>query len=358
MNTVAFRADGGSSVGMGHAMRCISLAKEFKKSGYRVYFLSKMQDGIDRIKEEGYDVIGLSYHGQREIETAGFFYGSESQLGNEAKEIIQAIKEYDIDILFIDSYNVTKQYFLQIKPHVKKLAYIDDINKFVYPIDILINGNITGEYMTYKKYSEDEILLLGPKYNLIRDGFRNLPDRFINKDVKEIMIATGGADPYNMITKIVNMILFDNELSNLKMNVIIGSGFRNREELRRITQENSNVILYENVKQISKIMLQSDIAISAGGSTLYELCACGTPTLTFIMADNQELLVEKMQEKGYVNSLGWYDRIESNTLLNQLIELMNDYELRKDMSKHAKHLVDARGVERIVKLLSQESDIS
>lgn len=352
MNTVAFRADGGQKVGMGHIMRCLSLAKEFRKNGFRVYFMSKYEQAIKKVQEEGFDVFKLPNDEIAILE--GFNCGSINKLDEEAKDIIKLIKKHNIEILFIDTYNVTEKYFLDIKPHVNKLAYIDDINKFVYPVDILINGNITGEYMNYKKYSEDQIMLLGPKYNLIRDEFRNLPDREINKEVKEVMITTGGSDPYNMTLKLLKILLEDDEIGNLRFNVIVGGGFTNKEELRNISKRNENVILYENVKKMSEIMLRSDIAISSGGSTLYELCVCGTPTLTFIMAYNQKFIVEKMSEFGYFQSLGWYNEICKNKLLKLIQELKTDYDFRKKIKAKTQKLIDCRGIERIVQILTTQ----
>ncbi|WIF93901.1 UDP-2,4-diacetamido-2,4,6-trideoxy-beta-L-altropyranose hydrolase [Caminicella sporogenes] len=355
MKMIAFRADGGLNIGMGHIMRSLSLAKEFRKNGYKVYFISKYRGGIEKIKEENFDVIQLKL---REIKnTTGFNYGNPKELDKEADEIISIIKLYNIDLLFIDTYNVTEEYFLKIKQHVKKLGYIDDLNKFVYPVDILINGNITAEYMDYKKYSEDEIMLLGPKYNLIRDEFRNLPKRKIKEKVEEIMITTGGSDPHNMSSRILNWLLNDKELKKLKINVIVGSGFNNKEELRKISQIYNNVILHENVKRISEIMLKSDIAISTGGSTLYELCACGTPTLAFIYADNQEFIVEKMDESGYVKNLGWYDKLQKEYLINNLKEYMYNFYEKENIYKIQKKLVDGKGVERIFKAFKNDINL-
>ncbi|QXM05182.1 UDP-2,4-diacetamido-2,4,6-trideoxy-beta-L-altropyranose hydrolase [Crassaminicella indica] len=351
MKTVAFRADGGQNVGMGHVMRCLSLAKEFRRNGYKVYFISKLTEGIKKIEEAGFEVIKLTSKGK--ISSKEFYYGDIKELKKEAEEMIDFNKKYNIEILFIDTYNVTKEYFLSIKPYVTKLAYIDDVNKFVYPVDILINGNITGEYMDYKKYSEDEIMLLGPKYNLIRDEFRNLPEREINKEVKEIMITTGGSDPHNMSTKLLYMLLEDNKIGKLRFNVIVGNGFINKEELSKISKQNKNVVLYENVKRISEIMLRSDIAISSGGSTLYELCACGTPTMAFILADNQEFIVEKMDEYGYVKSLEWYNKIDKDIFLSKLKSLVFDYNLRQVISQKGQKLLDGNGASRVVKKVSK-----
>jgi UDP-2,4-diacetamido-2,4,6-trideoxy-beta-L-altropyranose hydrolase len=168
MFKVGIRADGGKNIGMGHIMRCLSLARAFQRNGHKVYFFSKSDGGIEKITSENFEVIQLP---SVEQETEGLFYDNSANLIDEAKEVITLYYKYQIDILLIDTYNISEEYFLTLKRHVGKLVYIDDVNKFSYPVDIVINGNITGEYMGYEKYDENQVLLLGPQYNMIRDEF-------------------------------------------------------------------------------------------------------------------------------------------------------------------------------------------
>jgi UDP-2,4-diacetamido-2,4,6-trideoxy-beta-L-altropyranose hydrolase len=318
MYNIAIRADGGPETGMGHIMRCLSLAKEFKRAGCTVCFFSKYEEGIRKISSEGFEIIEL-----------------------------ESYKNFNL--MVIDTYNVSEKYFFDLRSQINKLAYLDDINKFDYPVDILINGNITGEYFGYKKYCENEVMLLGPKYNLIRDEFKSIPARVINDEINEIMLTTGGSDPYDLSIKFTNLFSENTNLKDLKLNVIVGSLFKNKSKLRDLSEKNKNIVLHENVKNISEIMLRSDIAISSGGSTLYELCACGTPTLAFVMADNQEFLVEKMAELGFVESLGWYNALAEEYLAKSIKELCNDYDKRKEVSKRMQELVDGEGAGRVVK---------
>lgn len=174
MVNIGIRTDGSSDIGMGHIMRCLSLAKGFRNAGAGVFFLSRFEQGISRIRQDKFEVIEMQC---RKIgHSDGFFYGDVSELEEDAEEIICRIKEFNLDILVIDSYNVSREFFfLKLKPHIKKLCYIDDVNKFVYPVDVLINGNITATTFNYTKYSNDEIMLLGLKYNLIRMNLKTCP---------------------------------------------------------------------------------------------------------------------------------------------------------------------------------------
>jgi len=352
MITIGIRADGGPSIGLGHIMRCLSLAKELRKNGYQVYFLSKIREGIEKIQKENFEVIKIGSN--EEIKNRnGFCYGDLNSLEEESAEIIDVIRKIGLDLLIIDSYNVSEQYFLSLKPHLKKLIYLDDLNKFVYPVDILINGNLTACYLSYRKYSPEEILLLGPKYNLIREEFRGLPKRTVKPEVKEIMLTTGGSDPYNMSVKILDMLLQEEATKDLIVNVVVGSSFTNQEELINKLKRHSNIILHFNPEKMSTLMLRSDIAISAGGSTLYELCACGTPTLAFISADNQEFIVNKMDELGYIRSIGWHHSLDRHKLIKYLLELKNDFQLRNSYKNKQQQLVDARGSTRIVQVINK-----
>lgn len=360
MLNIAFRADGGKNIGMGHIMRCLSLARAFKEKGHKVYFFSTLDEGVEKVRQDNFDVIRLPSAKQ---ETEGFFYGNPAHLTDEARNIIRLLHKYQIDVLLIDAYNVSEKYFLALKPHVSRLVYIDDVNKFPYPVDVVINGNITGEYLGYRKYSEKQIFLLGLRYNMIRAEFSNLPPRVVKKKVEEIMITTGGADPYNTTCKLLNTLLSTVQLNRLRFNVLVGSGFTNCRDLVELRKRHNNVFLYANsvlaesfpdivYSEVSSIMLRSDLAISAGGSTLYELAACGTPAMAVILADNQEFIVRKMDELGYVKSLGWYDRLDNVLVANTVNDMVNNYQERKEMSSKGQRLLDGKGTERIVNVLT------
>ncbi|OAM92876.1 UDP-2,4-diacetamido-2,4,6-trideoxy-beta-L-altropyranose hydrolase [Pelosinus fermentans] len=361
MVRIAIRADGGKGVGLGHIMRCLSLAKAFRKVGHLVYFLTKYNMGISLIEKEKFEVIRIP---SEEKEREGFFYGNSEQLVSEAQVILKLLHQYKIDILIIDSYNITNQYFLTLKSYVSCLVYIDDENKSTYPVDVVINGNITAAYLGYRKYNNNQVLLLGPQYNMIRDEFKNISPRGIRENVEEIMITTGGSDPYHMTEKLLNTFLNNDYFSKVRFNVLVGSGFTTSQDLIHLSQDHERVVLYSNAiadtpglmrySTISEMMLRSDIALSTGGSTLYEFAACGVPVVAFIVAENQRFLVEKMEHLGYIINLGWHNQICEEQIVDRTRRLMNDYAARAKMSSKCLELVDSLGTERIVKELTRE----
>jgi len=343
---MAIRADGGAGIGMGHVMRCLSLARIFKERGHEVYFFSKLSAGIDVIESQGFLVVRLDH----------------SALENEVSAIIELLKEHKIDILIVDRYNVSGNYFISLRQYVDKLVYIDDENKIDMPVDVVINGNLTAEYLGYSMYDDTQILLLGPNYNLIRDEFKDMPARIIKKNIESVMITTGGSDSFNLIKKLLEVLLKADRFSNLQFNILVGNGFTNVAELIELSKihtrlrlfSNQSVNIYTEIRYSSVVdlMFTSDVAISAGGSTLYELAACGTPAMAFILAENQRFLVEKMSELGYVVNLGWHNELDEKVVVDGLQLLMNDYKRRMEMSRKGQRLVDTRGAERIARVLT------
>ena len=361
---IGFRVDGSESIGMGHIMRSISLAKAFKQKNHNVVFITREKLGKEKIKLEKFDILELK-NLKEKTKISGYDYGNEAERKLEVEELKKINKDNKIDLLIVDSYNVDENYFIELKKEVRYIAYIDDINRKKYKMDILINGNIDGEHKNYD-ICPSNLYLLGPSYNLIRDEFRDLSQHKISSKIKNIMITTGGSDYYELTNYLSDKLLEISQKYNYKINIniVVGGGFQNTKSL--VSMKNSvntnkcetQINLFTSnkdnqnddikYKAMIDIMKESDIAISSGGSTLYELCAVGIPSISFILADNQKKIVEMMEKLGYIESLGWYNKININKLTDLLEKWMENFELRKKISLKNQSLVDAYGTLRIV----------
>lgn len=319
MPYILFICHGGSEVGMGHVMRCLTLASAFHIRNCNIEFFSKYEEGINKIRDLGYHVYDK---------------GSE----------LDCIHYNTPDIVVIDTYQVTFNFFKEIK-NIAFTVYIDDLNAFEYPVDIILNGNITGLYMGYKKHFSEQIRLLGIEYNLLRSEFTDISKKVVREKPECIMITTGASDPVNMTCQLLNALLSDEYLKTIKYHVIIGSGFRYADEIKSQFQDINGVCCHIDPDRMSDIMLDSDVAICAGGSTLYELAACGVPSLAFIYAENQRTVVEYMSND-YIVNLGFYTQIQYDQLISKLKIIMLDYQLRKVISAKMQQLADGKGSER------------
>lgn len=347
MYKILILADGGLSIGMGHIMRCISLGNMFLNKGYEVFFISRYEQGKKVIRENNFGLIEISCRDNK-LDIYTECSSNTKELDSERERLINILKKEAADVLIVDHYNVNEKFFLYLKPYVKILAYIDDINAFSYPVDVVVNGNITGEYMNYEAYYPNQKFLLGPKYNLIRDEFVNIERRIISKTIKKIMITTGGSDSFRVTEKLIDYIRYEKNFDNIELHIIIGSSFQNKKELYEKKKQYTNIVLYENVKKISSVMLSCDIAISSCGSTLYELCACGIPTLGFVLADNQSFIAKKMNELGYIKSLGWHNELTKEKIIREIKEMIYNFQLRNKVVEKQQTLIDGKGTERVV----------
>ncbi|MDF2884899.1 MAG: UDP-2,4-diacetamido-2,4, 6-trideoxy-beta-L-altropyranose hydrolase [Clostridiaceae bacterium] len=327
---IAIRADGGSKIGMGHIMRTLVLAKELFKNNDIFYICrvdtplsDKYKIGIEKIKSEGFPV--------REIRE---------------DFILADMKNISADLLITDSYDVDEIYFDETAKMFNKTAYIDDMNFCNYNVDFLINQNINADDLNYNVYNGTR-LLLGTKYLMLRNEFRSIPEKYIKEKPQDIMITVGGGDPFHITEQILDYV----NLLDYNFHVIIGPSFSKNADFKKY--EGGHIKLCYNA-DMHEIMNKCDVAVSACGSTLYELAACGVPALGVIVADNQQGIANKMNELGVIKCAGWYNKLSKDTFVNALNHLCEDFYERSKMSAKARIVVDGNGVDRIVEQLMKQ----
>lgn len=313
---IIIRADGGINIGMGHIMRTLVLANylsEFAEVIYVCRAEDEFHTGREYIRQEGFKVI--------EISRGSMIYD------------ILYIKG---DCLITDSYDVDESYFDKTKKVFGVTGYIDDLNKHRFNVDFIINQNIYAEDLCYKA-NTDTKLFLGSRYALLREEFINLPSKDIRKKIQDIMITLGGSDNNNLTKLIIEKIRV--AYPDVNLHVVIGPSFIYEQTLRAM--ESHNIRLYKNPR-MSKIMEKSDLAISACGSTLYELATSGIPTIGVIVADNQKKAAKKMEDSGIIV----YARNMEN-IADNIVKL--NHQKRMYMAKIGQKLVDGLGGVRLAK---------
>ncbi|RXI47034.1 UDP-2,4-diacetamido-2,4,6-trideoxy-beta-L-altropyranose hydrolase [Clostridium tetani] len=308
---ILFRVDGGECIGMGHIMRTLVLAKELSKK-YDVKYVCLKSDkyikGIEKVENDGIEVIKID-----EIDE------------------IDCIKRLNGNLIIIDKYGVNKNYFEALKERIK-VVYFDDNNDLdFYPVDMIINHNPYGSKLRYNTFKGTK-LLLGSRYTIIRQEFRENIPITIKKHIENILITLGGSDDFNITEDIIRQL---NGL-DCNLHVIIGPAFKYKNKLKGL--KNQSVNFYENAN-ISKVMKKCDLAVSSCGSTLYELCFLGIPVIGLIVANNQKKCGD------FMNDVGAIDLSEIKELKDKILKL--DYNKRLKMREVEKNLVDGKGVFRV-----------
>nr|WP_320026564.1 UDP-2,4-diacetamido-2,4,6-trideoxy-beta-L-altropyranose hydrolase [uncultured Acetobacterium sp.] len=330
---VAILAEGNPEIGLGHVSRCITLGKEFKRKGISVFFISNFTEGIELISRNSFETFSFS----------------KNESYDWTKELFDIISQNEVTLLIIDSYTVTREYFEKIRMgFAGEIGYIDDLNKFTYPVDILIHGSVLDQIYNYQRKMKNTLILAGLEYNLLRDEFKNIPPKVIKKRVLEIMITAGGADVKNMTEKVIGFFLESQLLDQLQLNVVVGSAFRNKNKIVELSKQNMNINIFYDPPAISEIMIRSDIAITAAGVTVYELFATGTPLIALITTNNQRIFVEELEKKEFLINGGILEEWNDKKFIGCLKSLMNDHDRRIQMSLRTQKILDGNGATRVV----------
>lgn len=344
---IVFRADANNKIGMGHIMRCLSIADVFKSLGHCVSFVIA--------DSEIHPLVSAKYKTRL--------------LNSDYKDMDSELKSWpedtDADIIIVDSYFVTKKYLNTLKQKYF-LIYIDDILSFPYSADILINYNIYCSNENYKAlYKGTNIaipnLILGPAFTPLRSMFKNIEQKKQSLNVHNVLISTGGADEFHLALTILKILIEGNTNSYI-YHILVGKMNPDKALLRTLSEGHDYIILHENVTDMKSLIMECDIAISAAGSTLYEICACGTPVITYSIADNQIPGAKTFEKLGLGINIGDLRKSNSalqnkekqinlealNSMFRAIKTLANNYNLRLKMSLQMQKNIDGCGAERIV----------
>lgn len=373
---ILFRADANSNIGLGHIMRCLSIADALSSttsyptivSGKKsIKFVLADNTVAELIHSRGYEPIILHTDYQS--------MDSELPVWEELSSSI------DADLIIVDSYFVTASYLTYLRDNIGVVCYIDDVLSFPYPADILINYNAYASEADYQRLycgSSEPEFLLGPTYAPLRSMFQSIPAREQKKIVRDILLSTGGSDELHIAINFLRYLQQhdaggkdESGERGLTYHLLIGAMNTDKDEIRSLANKMANVVIHKNVQDMKSLICSMDICISAAGSTLYEVCACGVPLITFISADNQIPGAEAFEQLGLAVNVGDlrdptsinHSAVISGALSSDAVERIMetvedlDVDKRVSMAHHQRETIDGMGAKRLSEALIQRVEI-
>jgi len=321
---VTIITEGGLNIGLGHIMRCLSVYQAFEERNINVKLIVNSDNSVDKLLEnKNYKI----------------FNWVEKQ-----QELFDLIK--DNNVVIIDSYLAEISFYKKISELVEIPVYIDDNNRLEYPKGFVLNGNIHAKELNYPA-NKDIKYLLGTEYTPLRKEFWDVPEKVQKEKINNVMIVLGGNDIRNLTPLIMGFL--KRKYPFWKKNIIIGSSFSNIDAIKKEIDENTNLIYYPDAQGMKEIMLKSDMAISAGGQTLYELARIGVPTIGICVAENQIGNIQGWQKVGFLDYTDLHNESTLSKEFTNIIERLQEESIREEKSKIGKHLVDGKGSYRVVK---------
>ena len=358
MNKKLFiRADASVQIGTGHIMRCLTLADELRWYGVEVIFVCREFDGnlCGFIEEKGYIAHRLPVSNEQEYNIEGnlthaAWLGADWQ--TDARQVEQIIKGLEAapDWLVVDHYALDERWEGYLRPYCKKIMAIDDLADRVHDCDLLLDQNF---YENLESRYDGLVpvwckKLLGPKYAPLRQEFKEARKKLRKRDgsVKIILIFFGGSDPTNETTKALEAIRMLNR-PDIAVDVVIGAFNPHRKVIEQTASDLPDCTCHFNVKDMAVLMARADLAVGAGGTTVWERCMLGLPSIVISVAENQKKSVTDMAESGYLLFLGRSEAVSVDSLYHAFEIALQSPWLLIRFARKTQSLVDGSGADRI-----------
>ena len=328
---IYIRADMNEIIATGHIMRCLAVADAAKEMRKETIFITADEKPVEMLRSRGYEPIIL--------------HTEWNNMESELESLILLIQKESITKLLVDSYQVTKEYLAKLEKYTE-VYYLDDLDAFEYPVSNVICYANYYKRLSYVNYKGKTNFYLGTSYMPIRKVFQNCGPKEIKNNIENIMVLSGGSDNYHMIENITELFKEDHKV---QMNIICGAFYPEFEGLKQKFAGCDN--LYQNVSNLDEYMEKADLAISAGGTTLYELSAKGTPAISYSFADNQLKNVEQFDADGLIPYAGDVRTDDVYGNIYKLYEKCKKPSIRKQYSEKMQTVIDGQGAARIASLL-------
>ena len=369
---IAIRVDSSTLMGLGHITRCRTLAKELQERGACVHFVCRAHQGhqIQMLKAEGYSVSSLPKAPEQTAtygEYAAWLGVSQDSDADETLAALNALtknrKQAKWDWLIVDHYGLDKTWEHRLRSVSKQILVIDDLANREHDSDVLLDQNFSCQ--PDERYAKllpnhaqallgPDFALLHPQYALTRQTLeRCTADIGCLNPVQRVLVFFGGTDPENLTGRCLGA-LSDPELYEIDVDIVVGANNPHKEALKRQAAARGATHLYETRPHLAGLMAEADLAVGAGGTTTWERCCLGLPSLVISIAENQQPACNALAADNIIDYLGHHKDVEIEDISRAIKQLVNDTARRQRLTKKSSALVDGLGVQRMVDAMLQE----
>lgn len=343
---IAFRCDASPETGTGHVMRCLTLADALRANGAVCRFLCRQQPGhlLDTIVLRGHEVHALSAQAFSPIQ--------------DALVCRSYIDPWMPEWIVVDHYGLDEDWETALLHPNRKLMVIDDLANRHHYCNLLLDqtfGRLPQDYSPW--VNRDCQVICGASHALLRPEFANaraasLKGRSIAL-AERLLISMGGVDSANATSLILEALQHTSLSSSSTITVILGRTSPWLERVRHLADQMAwPTSVLVDIGNMAELMTHSDIAIGAAGTTTWERCCLGLPSIAVVLADNQQLVADKLQAAGAIYQIPHPDLIQEQlpsllgTMTSSPAELIA-------MSRAASNITDGLGTERVAACLLQ-----
>lgn len=317
---IVIRTDATNEIGTGHVYRQLYLASRIME--HEVIFLmdNSKSLGIEIVKKNNYPIV--TFEG----------------------ECFEKISELKPDIVVNDILDTTLDYMEYFKEKNIYTINFEDLGEGAKIADIVFNA-----LYDYKIPLKN--IKMGYEYYVLRDEFKEFNKKEIKEKVEKILITFGGTDPNNYTEKILNLLSCYNE--SIYIDVILGLGYKEKEYIKNKYKDSRNISVIDSVTNISDYMYDSDIVITSGGRTMYEVASLGIPCMVLCQNERELTHLFGNAGNGFLN-LGLGKYLNDGIIKNNLIELINNHSMRVEMNERMCSINLENGFENIMAVVKKD----
>lgn len=359
---VVFRADASLQIGTGHVMRCLTLAQALAAKGGECEFICREHPGalIDFVRRKGFVV-----HTLRAGEVCSDASRSSSELAHahwlgasqedDAAACVSVLQGGRPDWIVVDHYALDASWEVMLRARCGGLMVIDDLADRRHECDLLLDQTFGRSISDYRPWVPHKCrLLCGSQYALLRPEFAQLRPysllRRAEPELKQLLITMGGVDKNNATRAVLATLRSSALPPECGLTVVMGAvspWLNDVQEQARTMPWKTDVLV--GVADMGQLMSDSDLVIGAAGSTSWERCCLGVPTIMVVTAPNQIDVARNLAKAEAAMVIGMDQSIAG--VLPELIESMLSPKNLYAISQAAAEIVDGRGVDAIAALL-------
>ncbi|KNX37766.1 PseG/SpsG family protein [Luteipulveratus halotolerans] len=329
---VVLRCDAHPSFGVGHVVRCLALAQELIARGHRVTLLGGLGEiaWLERLVDE----TGVAL----------------VRPGDDLTAVVEQAVDLGADAVVIDGYHLAPDLGARLRERgVVVLAMVDGSFGSAQEADVYVDQNLRATPHTGGP--NGSVALAGIEHALFRDSVLERRRSSVPQphDPPRVLAVFGGTDPYDAAVTVVPLLLE----TGAPVHVTVVAA---RDEVRTTLAglavgPRQQVEVVDPVADLGALAVTCDAAVSASGSSVWELLCLGVPTAVVCVVDNQRLGYEMTLAEHVVAPVGLLDELRAGVPAPGLLPLITDADVRADLAERGQSLVDGRGRERVADAL-------
>ncbi len=328
---VCFRIEGNHAIGMGHVMRCLTLARALQAQGQQVMFICSQQTARA--------VRAHFPRSQCHIVVQGL---SEAQ---DAARCAAVLMRHPADWMVVDHYGLGAAWERVMLAHAKVMA-IDDLAR-KHEAQLVLDTALDGEARYRGKLAQCTKGLFGPGFALLRDSVARARAAYATKSDGRLFVCFGGSDPQDMTRHVARILA--GKCS--EVDFVVGYAYQGRDALLALCQRQKGWKVHVDHPAPEALMARSALAVGAGGTMTWERCAVGLPSIVISIAENQKQMSEALGKRGVISYLGAAEDLDDCALVTAVQGLMQDAGERAYLSASGRRLVPVHGARRVVRAM-------